>query len=227
MEAKRRGHKSHDTDDPILKYIVEVSVKKNELLEKMIKKTLAESPRGGMVSSADSLQLGQNLIQLIQAKNVVEVGTFTGVSAVAWALALPSDGKVTTIDIAHDSLNNITKSMIDSEPKVASKIKFLLAPATQVLESVCQEKQPDFIYIDADKENYLNYYETGVKYLRPGGIIMVDNALWHGEVANITAKSDESAVAIDKMNRRAGEDDRVNSVLLNIADGVLLVFKKH
>lgn len=223
-----RLDKSFRSNDPIQKYCNEVSLEQDPLLEEISKKTLQYLRHGGMIGAPEVHQLGQNLIRLIQGKKALDIGTLTGASAVAWALALPPDGEVVTMDVSHDALKNVSEQLIQSREDVAKKIQFKLGPALETLDSLLTAGgagQWDFAFIDADKENYLNYYEKCVKLLRPGGVILIDNALWHGKV--LDEQKDAATTAIDRTNRRAHEDERVDNTLLQMADGVHLIFKKH
>uniref|UniRef100_A0A8R1TX81 O-methyltransferase n=1 Tax=Onchocerca volvulus TaxID=6282 RepID=A0A8R1TX81_ONCVO len=184
----------------IHEYCANISVKMDPIQRVIIKRTLENLQSGMMIAAPEVLQLGQNLIHLIQAKKAIDIGTFTGSSAVAWALAMPSDSEVLTIDIY---------------------------PENAMLASGEAGKW-DFIFIDADKINYPRYYEQSVKLLRPGGVIIIDNALWSASVVNRHRNGrDRNTAAIDETNQKASKDPRVNNYLMNIADGTHMIFKKN
>uniref|UniRef100_A0A0M3I4T3 O-methyltransferase n=1 Tax=Ascaris lumbricoides TaxID=6252 RepID=A0A0M3I4T3_ASCLU len=174
-------------------------------------------------------------------------GTFTGASALAWALAVPADGEVISMDISHENLKRYGKELIDSKPEISKKINFKLGPAVQTLGlfvtrtllkpmnylditadsliAAGESGKWDFAFIDADKINYPNYYEKCVQLLRPGGIIVIDNALRCGRV--IHENKDDDTKAIDETNHTIASDTRVDNMLLNLGDGAHVVFKKH
>ncbi|MCP9257381.1 Catechol-O-methyltransferase domain-containing protein 1 [Dirofilaria immitis] len=166
------------------------------------------------------------MIRLIKAKRILDIGTFTGASALAWALALSSDGEVLSIDVSHESLNITGKTIFDKIPNITKKINFKLGSALEVLDSLIADGQSekwDFAFIDADKQNYPNYYERCVQLLRSGGVILIDNALWGGQV--IKENKDYTTQCIDKTNQLVSRDNRVDNLLLTLGDGIHLIFK--
>uniref|UniRef100_A0A914ZFF4 Uncharacterized protein n=1 Tax=Parascaris univalens TaxID=6257 RepID=A0A914ZFF4_PARUN len=228
MHAMTNVSKSPLSNDPIIKYCISVSVKQDPILQKLSENTVKNAPMGRMIGAPEVLQFGQNLIRLTHAKRALDIGTFTGASALAWALALPADGEVISMDINHENLKRYGKEFIDSKPEVSKKINFKLGPAVQTLDSLIAAGESgkwDFAFIDADKINYPNYYEKCVQLLRPGGVILIDNALWGGSV--IFEEKDESAKAIDETNHKIANDTRVDNMLLNLGDGTHVVFKKY
>ncbi|KAM3718116.1 putative caffeoyl-CoA O-methyltransferase [Dirofilaria immitis] len=171
--------------DNIHEYCVNISIKMDPIQRTIIKRTL-ENVRGGMMIAApEVLQLGQTLIHLIKAKKAIDIGTFTGSSAVAWALAMPNNSEVLTIDIYAESYNQVSRELINTRPDIYPKIKRHVGPAAEKLDTMIASGEAgkwDFVFIDADKINYPLYYEQSIKLLRPGGIIVIDNALWGGSV---------------------------------------------
>ncbi|GMT17278.1 hypothetical protein PFISCL1PPCAC_8575 [Pristionchus fissidentatus] len=160
------------------------------------------------------------------------LGTFTGASALAWALELPADGKVISMDVTHESLNKAGLPILDAHPELRKKIDFKLGSAVDELKSLVASGASGsfgFAFIDADKGNYSVYYDLCMELLAPGGVIMIDNidalqALWSGKVVE---PKDDSSKAIDAVNRKAAADSRVFNTLFNIGDGVHLIVKKH
>ncbi|KAF8359917.1 hypothetical protein PRIPAC_94912 [Pristionchus pacificus] len=160
------------------------------------------------------------------------IGTFTGASALAWAIDLPEDGQVISMDVSHGSLNKVGLPILEKAPELRAKIDFRLGSAVDTLQSLIDSGASGsfgFAFIDADKANYSRYYEQCLELLAPGGVIMVDNvsvvgALWHGSVIE---PKEPSGVAIDAANRLAAADSRVYNTLLNVGDGVHLIVKKH
>uniref|UniRef100_A0A914ZZR7 Uncharacterized protein n=1 Tax=Parascaris univalens TaxID=6257 RepID=A0A914ZZR7_PARUN len=170
--------KSYESDDPIITYCSTISVKQDPTLQKLSENTIKNAPMAMMLGAPEVLQFGQNLIRLTHAKRALDIGTFTGASALAWALALPANGEVISMDINHENLKRYGKEFIDSKPEVSKKINFKLGPAVQTLDSLIAAGESgkwDFAFIDADKINYPNYYEKCVQLLRPGGVILIDN----------------------------------------------------
>jgi caffeoyl-CoA O-methyltransferase len=170
----------------------------------------------------DQAALFGMLLRLIGAKRVLEIGTFTGLSALAMALALPPDGRVITCDISEKWTTMARKYWV--EAGVADRIELKLGPALETLQSL--EMAPDklrfdFAFIDGDKPNYREYYEACLRLVRPGGLIAVDNMLWSGKVAD-PANQEPSTVVIRDLNRRIRDDERVDSALLSVGDGVML-----
>ena len=159
------------------------------------------------------------MVRAFQARRIVEVGMFTGYSALSMAEALPDEGKLITCEVNPEA-EAIARRYFQESPH-GSKIEIRMGPALETLEKL--EGPFDFAFIDADKENYPSYYELCLERLRPGGAIAVDNVLWSGEVLD---PKDEEARAIATLNERVTKDDRVDHVLLTIRDGVMLVIKK-
>ena len=166
------------------------------------------------------------LVELMGAKKTIEVGTFTGYSALCVAEALPVDGKVVACDVS-ETWTNMGKEHW-RRAGVENKIDLHLRPAVETLDELISNGESDtfdFAFIDADKTNYDAYYERCLTLLRVGGIVAVDNVLWSGSVADPSIQ-DESTNAIRTLNGKIAEDDRVNSVMLPIGDGLTLATKR-
>jgi len=166
------------------------------------------------------------LARLIGARRALEIGTYTGYSALAVATALPDDGKLVCCDI-NDEWTQVARRYW-REAGLAHKIELRLAPAADTLRELLRELGPgsfDFAFIDADKEGYDGYYESCLKLLRDGGLMAFDNALWSGRVADRSQK-DEDTVALRALNAKVRDDPRVDSCLLTVGDGVLLARKR-
>lgn len=161
------------------------------------------------------------LVRLTGARRVLEIGTYTGYSALAMATALPADGELVTCD--NDPRHaGIAQSYFDRSPH-GRKIKLVLGPALDTLAAFSPNATFDFVFLDADKENYLNYYEAVLPRLQPNGLLVVDNVLWSGKVLAPRKKTDK---AIAALNERVRADARVECLMLPVRDGVLLVRKK-
>jgi len=161
------------------------------------------------------------LAAMTGARRILEIGMYTGYSTLAWAEALPKDGRVVTCDINPETAEIAKRYFAESAH--GHKIEIKLGPALESLKNVWGPF--DICFIDADKENYLNYYERCLTLVRRGGLIAVDNVLWSGEVANDKAK-DELTVALRKFNDKLHQDERVDLAMLSIGDGVTLALKR-
>lgn len=178
-----------------------------------------------MQISPEQGQFMQLLVRLLQAKKTLDIGVFTGYSALVVALALPQDGKVIACDI-NVEWTRIAKQFWQ-KGGVAEKINLHLAPALQTLQSLMTQGEEgtfDFAFIDADKLNYDAYYEACLLLLRSNGLIAIDNVLWSGKVADPNI-NDENTMAIRNLNKKLVQDTRVNICMLPIGDGLTLVQK--
>ena len=178
-----------------------------------------EHSMGRMTTNVQSGRLLTFLCNNLKAKKVLDIGVFTGCSAYAMAVGLPDDGKVIACDVSQE-YTDIGRPYWD-RGGVAGKIDLRIAPALQTLNELLDQGEKesfDIVFIDADKVSYPKYYELGYQLLRKGGLILVDNACWKGQVCNDSI-SDDSTVAIRQMNERMSSDPRVEYMLLNFADG--------
>jgi caffeoyl-CoA O-methyltransferase len=204
----------------ISRYIAEHAVREPEVLRELRTAT-ASLPNAGMQIGADQGQFMALLVRAIGARSCLEIGTFTGYSALAIALALPEDGRIVCCDLSEE-WTAIGKPFW-RKAGVAHKIDLRIGPAMETLKRL---KGPfDFVFIDADKTNYANYYETCLPMLRRGGIMAVDNTLWSGWVAE-RGHDDADTAALRKFNDKLHADERVEISLLPLGDGVTLTLKK-
>lgn len=205
-------------------YIHAVSLREAEVLKRLRAET-ARIKFAGMQISPEQGQFMALLVRLIGARRTLEVGTFTGYSALAVALALPADGQVVACDVSKEWTDIGRRYW--QEAGVAAKIDLRLAPAVETLDRLIREGAApfDFAFIDADKENYDNYYERALKLVRPGGIIAIDNVLWNGAVAD-PKRTDSETRAIDALNRKIHADARVDFSLLPIGDGLTVARRR-
>ena len=191
--------------------------------------TIATMKHARMLGAPEVLQLGKNFLHLIGAKRALDIGTFTGASATAWATALPDDGKVISFDVNHEALDAVGRPILKNHPELEKKITFHKGPALDALDDLIAKGESgtwDFAFIDADKENYSNYYDRIMKLLRSSGVILVDNALWSGSVTKDPSTFSADTKAIDECNKRISEDPASNSALINLGDGTHIAFKK-
>jgi caffeoyl-CoA O-methyltransferase len=174
-----------------------------------------------MVGQLEGHLLGE-LVRISGARRILELGTFTGYSSISMALALPPDGRVITCDVNEET--NAIARRYAQEAEVIDRIEYRLGPA---LETIAGLDGPfDIVFIDADKANYVNYYEASLPLLAEDGILLVDNALSSGDVVD-PASAGESARAIHALNERIRTDDRVENVLLTVRDGINLVRRRR
>jgi predicted O-methyltransferase YrrM len=189
------------------------------------RKETAELPMAMMQIGADQGAFMGLMAKAIGAKRCLEIGVFTGYSALSVALALPADGKIVALDISKDFTDRARP--IWKEAGVEGKIDLRIGPALDSLDKMIAAKEGpfDFAFIDADKPNYDGYYERVLKLLRPGGLIAIDNVLWSGAVAD-PANTDESTKALRALNIKIHGDSRVDMALATIGDGVMLAVKR-
>ena len=166
-----------------------------------------------------------NLIRLIAAKKTIEVGTYTGYSAMAVALALPDDGEVVACDVSEEWTSVAKKAW--EKAGIANKIDLQLAPASNTLDALLAEGKEgsfDFAFIDADKTNYQIYYEQCLKLIRQGGVIVIDNVLWGGAVTD-SNRNDADTEAIRDLNQFIATDERVSISMIPVGDGLTVAVK--
>jgi caffeoyl-CoA O-methyltransferase len=191
-----------------------------------LREETATLPQAGMQTGADQVQFLQLLVRLVGARRCIEVGVFTGYSALGVALALPEDGQIVACDV-NEQYTNIARRYWE-RAGVAQKIDLYIAPATKTLDELIaagEEGRFDFAYIDADKSGYDAYYERCLALLRPNGLITIDNVLWSGEVVQESTQ-DPDTVALRALNEKIGRDERVDASLLPIGDGLMVVRKR-
>ena len=206
-------------------YLWEKGLDENPVLKRLREET-ENHPFALMQICPEQGALMANLVRLISAKKAIEVGTFTGYSALAVALALPKDGYLLACDISEE-FTSIGKPYWE-EAGVSENIDLQIAPAVETLKSKIEDGESntyDFAFIDADKINYLNYYELCLDLIRPGGVIAIDNVLWGGSVID-SARSDDDTKAIREINDFIVSDKRVNISMIPVGDGVTLAVKK-
>jgi predicted O-methyltransferase YrrM len=207
--------------DELLAYIHKVSLREAEPLRRLREET-AKLPMAGMQISPDQGQLMALLVRLIGARRCLEIGTFTGYSALAVALALPPEGRVVCCDVSEEYTEVARRAWASAG--VANKIELHLAPARETLDKL-RAAGPrggfDFAFIDADKTNYDHYYEAALELVRPGGLIAVDNVLWSGAVAD-AKRRDADTRALRSLNLKLRDDERIDLSMLPIGDGLTL-----
>ena len=206
-------------------YIQSISLREADILKQLREET-AKLSMARMQISPEQGQLMALLVQLMGAKKTLEIGVFTGYSALAVALALPDDGKIIACDISEE-YTAIAKDFWE-RAGVSEKIDLRIAPALETLDQLISEGETgsfDLAFIDADKRNYENYYERALTLLRPGGLILIDNVLWSGKVIDPTI-TDKQTQAIREFNQKLHQDSRISLSLVAIADGLTLALKR-
>ena len=206
-------------------YIRSVTMRETELLRRLREET-ATLPQARMQISPEFGQLMRLLLHAIGARNTIEIGVFTGYSSLCAAMALPDGGKVIACDVS-EAWTSIARRYW-REAGVESKIDLHLRPALDTLDELLaqgRENSFDFAFIDADKGNYANYYERVLKLMRPGGLMAIDNVLWHGQILN-PDDHEPDTLAIRAFNTALHQDERIELSLLPVGDGVTLALKR-
>ena len=210
--------------DSLYEYLLKHSLREHDVL-KALREETAKLDMSIMQIAPEQGQFMQLLVSMIGAKRTIEVGVFTGYSALCTALALPDNGQVIACDV-NEEWTDLAKSYW-KQAGMIHKIDLRLAPAIETLQSLIDDNQSDtfdFAFIDADKTSYDQYYELCLKLIRPGGIIAIDNVLWGGSVADTKDQSDDTK-AIRDLNKKLVTDNRVDISMLPIADGLSLIRK--
>ena len=207
-----------DIDSYILSHIDA----ENEYLHRLYRATNIHLVRAHMVSGHLQGKFLRMLVQIAHPHKILEIGTFTGYSALCMASALDYDAQLITYEI-NDELEDFTRSWIEKSPW-ADKIDFRIG---DVLHDLPEEEGPfDFIFIDGNKRQYLDYYEMSLKKSSPNCLILADNTLWDGHIVDSAYKRDEQTIGISKFNDFVAHDPRVEKVILPLRDGLTLIRKK-
>ena len=216
--------KNINLTDEIYDYMLSVSLKETDV-QRELRDYTATHKMAMMQIAPDQGQFMALLVRLMQAKNIIEIGVFTGYSTLCMAIALPDNGHIVACDI-NKEYTDIARQYWH-KAGIAEKIELVLAPAIQTLDGLIrkgQQEQYDFVFIDADKTEYPDYYERAMQLLRPGGLFVIDNVLWYGKPAN-PDEMDKDTAAIRKFNQQLFDDTRVVISMLAIADGLTLALK--
>jgi predicted O-methyltransferase YrrM len=206
-------------------YLLSVSLREPPILARLREET-AQHPLANLQIAPEQGQFMALLVRLMEAKKCLELGVFTGYSALSVALALPPDGKLIACDVNEEWTSMARRYW--QEAGVARKIGLRIAPALETLDKLLANGEAgsfDFVFIDADKENYANYYERSLALVRHGGLIVIDNVLWSGRVADPN-EQDMDTVAIRRFNAKLHFDERIALSMLPLADGLTLAYKR-
>lgn len=218
--------KTLNYSDAVLNYVIDTGVREHAALKTCREQTMAMGGISIMQISPEQGAFMGLTAQLMNAKRYIEVGTFTGYSALAVALAMPEDGHVDALDISEEYMAKARGYWAAAGQ--ARKITGHVRPAVETLDRFLAEGQGgryDFAFIDADKSSYDAYYERMLKLVRPGGLVAIDNVLWSGKVVDPSDMSADT-VAIRKLNAKIKADGRVDTVLLPVADGIFMCRKR-
>ncbi|HTN26322.1 MAG TPA: class I SAM-dependent methyltransferase [Burkholderiales bacterium] len=211
--------------DKVHEYLVAHAVRETAV-QRALRAATRGIPGAGMQIAPEQGALMQVLVRLIGAKRYLEIGTFTGYSALCVALAMPASGRLVCCDLS-DEWTSIARKFW-RKARVASKIRLRLAPALETLDALLREGEAgryDLAFIDADKGNYLGYFERCMRLVRRGGVIAIDNTLWGGRVVD-PSRQDGDTRAIRAFNRRLHRDRRIEVALVPIGDGLTLAYKR-
>ena len=206
-------------------YIEEVGRRESEVL-KRLRSATERHPQGSWATGPDQTQLLTLIAQMIDARCVLEVGTFTGYTTLAFALALPKDGRVVTLDL-EEAYPAVGRPFWE-QAGVAERIELRIGEALGSLDSLLESPGPgafDMAYIDCNKKRYDAYYERALRLVRPGGVIAFDNMFWGGSVVDPSDRQ-KATLALRALSRKLHGDNRVNIALLPIGDGLTLAWKR-
>lgn len=219
------SNRSIELDDRLYDYLLRVSLRESPVLKRLRDETM-KLRFHNMQIAPEQGQFMALLVKLMGARRGLEIGVFTGYSSMATALALPDDGRLVALDLSEEWTAIARRYW--REAGVAHKIDLRLGAALDSLDRLIDDGHADsfdFAFIDADKENYGNYYDRALRLLRPGGLIMFDNVLWSGKVAD-PAADDEDTAALRALNTALHHDDRIDISLVPIGDGLTLARKR-
>ena len=215
--------KNLDLTDNLEKYIIDHSENLNDIQKEIINYNSSLGDQKKLQISISQAQFLQTVIKISDIKSVLEIGSFTGFSALSMALVLPKDGSLISLD-KNSEFSNKAKSFYKKANE--NKITQIVKPAIESLDELKNSKKKfDLIFIDADKENYINYYEKCMHLINKNGLIIIDNVLWHGEVAD-KSKNDKFTNIIRDFNKHIQKDNRVSKNIIPIGDGLTICIKK-
>ena len=213
-----------EINENLKKYLQEFGYRKDTLVDELASETRKLGNVARMQIAKEQGQFLEIIVKISNAKSCLEIGRFTGLSTLYMARGLPKDGKIVTVDTSDEFLS-IAEKYWDQDNQ-ASKIKSIIGDGTEVMQSfIDRQYQFDIIFIDADKNNYPNYYELALRLVPSNGIIIIDNMLWHGDVAD-SSKSDSQTQTIRDLNLKIRDDKRVEFSLTPLSDGLSFIRKK-
>jgi caffeoyl-CoA O-methyltransferase len=205
--------------EQIERYVEDHTQAEPELLQQLARETWQKVINPRMLSGHLQGRVLKMLVQMMRAKTILEIGTYTGYSALCMAEGLPEDGRLITLDI-NDELQWIQDKFFTKSPH-GHKIERHFGDARELIPLLPLDF--DLVFMDADKENYLHYYDLLMTRLKPGAVILIDNVLWSGKVLHEPHPNDKETQVMKELNRRITEDPRVENVLLPVRDGLMAV----
>lgn len=210
----------------IYKYIAEHATQQSEALDWVVKQTHIRTNHARMLSGAVQGQVMRMIVQMSEAKDILELGTFTGYSAICLGSAMPENGHLDTLEI-NDELEDLILEGFD-RAGLSDKIDLHIGDCKETLRRFIEEgRKYDLVYMDANKREYCEYYELIFDMVRPGGLILADNVLWDGKVCMDPLPQDKQTLGIARFNDMIRDDRRVESVILPLRDGLNLIRKKQ
>ena len=211
-------------DESLVKYLQNIGYRKDKIIDDLADETSKLGSVSQMQIAKEQGQFLEIITKLSKAKSCLEVGRFTGMSTLFIARGLSAEGKITTIDNSDEFLS-LAKKYWDLD-HMSSKIESIIGDGVEIMQSMIDRQHSyDFIFIDADKNNYPNYYELSLSLVPSNGIIIIDNMLWHGDVAD-EKKNDSQTNTIRDLNTKIQNDSRVDFSLLPLSDGLSFIRKK-
>ena len=215
--------KNIDLNRSLEKYIIDHSSELHPVLKEIVNYNVSLGNQKKLQISISQAQFLQTIIKTSNIKKIIEVGSFTGFSALSMALTLPDDGLLISLD-KNSEFSKKAKFFYDKANE--RKITQIIKPALESLKELENSKQKfDLVFIDADKENYINYYEKCIELVNKNGLIIIDNVLWHGEIVD-KSKNDKFTNIIREFNKHIKDDNRVTKNIIPIGDGLTICIKK-
>ena len=213
-----------EIDKQLVNYLQSVGYRQDPIIDTLVKETKALGEVAIMQIAPEQGQLLEIIVKISKAKRCLEIGRFTGLSTLCMAKGLPEDGKIIAVDNSDEFLSLANKFW--KQANVLDKIESIIAQGVEVMQSyIDRQFSFDLIFIDADKNNYPHYYELSLELLPSNGIIIIDNMLWGGNVADLS-NNDTQTETIKSLNEKIQKDERVDFSLLPIADGLSFIRKK-
>jgi predicted O-methyltransferase YrrM len=215
--------KNIDLNRSLEKYIIDHSSELHPVLKEIVNYNVSLGNQKKLQISISQAQFLQTIIKTSNIKKIIEIGSFTGFSALSMALTLPDDGLLISLD-KNSEFSKKAKFFYDKANE--RKITQIIKPALESLKELENSKQKfDLVFIDADKENYINYYEKCIELVNKNGLIIIDNVLWHGEIVD-KSKNDKFTNIIREFNKHIKDDNRVTKNIIPIGDGLTICIKK-
>ena len=216
-------NKHIDLNHSLEKYIIDHSSELHPVLKEIVNYNVSLGNQKKLQISISQAQFLQTIIKTSNIKKILEIGSFTGFSTLSMVLALPDDGLLISLD-KNSEFSKKAKTFYDKAN--VNKITQIIKPALESLKELENSKQKfDLVFIDADKENYINYYEKSIEMIDKNALIIIDNVLWHGEVAD-KSKNDKFTNIIREFNKHIKDDNRVTKNIIPIGDGLTICIKK-